>query len=144
MIPLHEQLTCAEQLEGNRVRIMVAIADVDALVAAKSNIDNHASQNTASVYTVAKIFPMLPEKLSTNLTSLCFDSDRCAIVVDMILGDDGNVLQYNVVATVRNHAKLQYISLAAWLEGKGTIPSEITKVKGLAKILGCKTVWLKK
>jgi exoribonuclease-2 len=129
-----DQLTCAEQLEGNRVRIMVAIADVDALVAAKSNIDNHASQNTASVYTVAKIFPMLPEKLSTNLTSLCFDSDRCAIVVDMILGDDGNVLQYNVCqATVRNHAKLQYISLAAWLEGKGTIPSEITKVKGLAE-----------
>ncbi len=129
-----DQLTCAEQLEGNRVRIMVAIADVDALVAAKSNIDNHASQNTASVYTVAKIFPMLPENLSTNLTSLCFDSDRCAIVVDMILGDDGNVLQYNVCqATVRNHAKLQYISLAAWLEGKGTIPSEITKVKGLAE-----------
>ena len=52
----------------------------------------------------------------------------------MILGDDGNVLQYNVCqATVRNHAKLQYISLAAWLEGKGTIPSEITKVKGLAE-----------
>jgi exoribonuclease-2 len=127
-----DQLTCAESLEGNKVRIMVAIADVDALVAAKSNIDNHASQNTASIYTVARIFPMLPEKLSTNLTSLCFDSDRCAIVVDMILGDDGNVLQYNVYqATVRNHAKLQYTSLAAWLDGKGTIPSEITKVKGL-------------
>jgi len=129
-----DQLTCAESLEGNKVRIMVAIADVDALVAAKSNIDIHASQNTATVYTVAKIFPMLPEKLSTNLTSLCFDSDRCVIVVDMIIGDDGNILQYNVYqAIVRNHAKLQYTSLAAWLESKGTIPSEITKVKGLAE-----------
>jgi len=129
-----DQLTCAESLEGNRVRIMVAIADVDALVAAKSNIDIHASQNTASVYTVAEIFPMLPEKLSTNLTSLCIDSDRCAIVVDMILGVDGGVLQYNVCqATVCNHAKLQYTSLAAWLEGNGPIPLEITKVKGLAE-----------
>src|SRR5512141_2623913 len=61
-----DQLTYAEALEGNKVRIMVAISDVDALVSAKSNIDNHASQNTATVYTVAMIFPMLPEKLSTN------------------------------------------------------------------------------
>jgi len=129
-----DQLTVAESLEGNKVRILVAIADVDALVNAKSNIDNHASQNTASVYTVARIFPMLPEKLSTNLTSLCLDSDRCAIVVDMILGDDGKVLQSDVYqAIVRNHAKLQYASLALWLDGNGTAYPEITRVNGLAE-----------
>jgi exoribonuclease-2 len=129
-----DQLTYAELLEGNKVRILVAIADVDALVAAKSNIDNHASQNTATVYTVAKIFPMLPEKLSTNLTSLCLDSDRCAIVVEMILGDDGKIQNSDVYkAIVRNHAKLQYASLADWLEDNGTIPIEITRVNGLAE-----------
>jgi len=129
-----DQLTVAESLEGNKVRILVAIADVDALVNAKSNIDNHASQNTASVYTVARIFPMLPEKLSTNLTSLCLDSDRCAIVVDMILGDDGKVLQSDVYqAIVRNHAKLQYASLALWLDGNGAAYPEITRVNGLAE-----------
>ena len=131
-----DQLTYAELLEGNKVRILVAIADVDALVAAKSNIDNHASQNTATVYTVAKIFPMLPEKLSTNLTSLCLDSDRCAIVVEMILGDDGKIQNSDVYkAIVRNHAKLQYASLADWLENNGTIPIEITRVTGLAENL---------
>jgi len=129
-----DQLTYAESLEGNKVRILVAIADVDSLVAAKSNINNHASQNTASVYTVASIFPMLPEKLSTNLTSLCLDSDRCAIVVDMILGNDGIVQQSDVYqAVVRNHAKLQYASLAAWLEGNGSAYPEITRVNGLAE-----------
>jgi len=129
-----DQLTYAESLEGNNVRILVAIADVDALVVAKSNIDKHASQNTASVYTVARIFPMLPEKLSTNLTSLCLDSDRCAIVVDMILGDDGKVQQSDVYqAIVRNHAKLQYASLAAWLEGNDNAYPEITRVNGLAE-----------
>jgi exoribonuclease-2 len=129
-----DQLTYAESLEENNVRILVAIADVDALVGAKSNIDKHASQNTASVYTVARIFPMLPEKLSTNLTSLCLDSDRCAIVVDMILGDDGKVKQSDVYqAIVRNHAKLQYASLAAWLEGNGADYPEITRVNGLAE-----------
>jgi VacB/RNase II family 3'-5' exoribonuclease len=129
-----DQLTYAESLEGNNVRILVAIADVDALVGAKSNIDNHAGKNTASVYTVARIFPMLPEKLSTNLTSLCLDSDRCSIVVDMIIGDDGKVQQSDVYqAIVRNHAKLQYASLAAWLEGNGPAYPEITRVNGLAE-----------
>src|SRR5664280_2047899 len=129
-----DQLTFAESLEGNKVRILVAIADVDALVNAKSNIDNHASKNTASVYTVARIFPMLPEKLSTNLTSLSLDSDRCAIVIDMILGNDGKLQQSDVYqAIVRNHAKLQYESLAAWLEENGHAYPEITRVNGLAE-----------
>jgi VacB/RNase II family 3'-5' exoribonuclease len=129
-----DQLTCAESLEGKKVRILVAIADVDALVGVNSPIDNHAGQNTASVYTVAQIFPMLPEKLSTNLTSLCLDSDRCAIVVDMILGDDGKVQQSDVYqAIVRNHAKLQYSKLAAWLEGNEPDYPEITRVEGLAE-----------
>jgi VacB/RNase II family 3'-5' exoribonuclease len=129
-----DQLTYAELLEGNNVRILVAIADVDALVSAESEIDNHAGQNTASVYTVARIFPMLPDKLSTNLTSLCLDSDRCAIVVDMILGADGKLQQSDVYqAIVRNHAKLQYTILAAWLEGNGTAYPEITRVSGLAE-----------
>jgi VacB/RNase II family 3'-5' exoribonuclease len=129
-----DQLSYAEQLVGNKVRILVAIADVDALVNAQSHIDQHAHQNTASIYTIAQIFPMLPEKLSTDLTSLCFDADRCAVVVEMIVGDDGVVQQSDVYcATVCNRAKLDYESVAAWLEGTGPIPTEVTKVTGLAE-----------
>lgn len=129
-----DQLSYAEQLPGNKVRLLIAIADVDALVIKQSNIDDHASQNTASIYTIAEMFPMLPEKLSTNLTSLSFDADRCAVVVEMVIGDDGSVQQSDVyLAIVCNRAKLQYGSLAAWLEENGPIPSEITKVDGLAE-----------
>jgi exoribonuclease-2 len=129
-----DQLSYAEQLPGSKVRLLVAVADVDALVTTQSSINKHASLNTASVYTVAQIFPMLPEKLSTDLTSLGLDVDRCAVVVEMIVGDDGAVQQSDVYsATVRNHSKLEYMSLAAWLEGTGTIPSEITKINGLAE-----------
>src|SRR5665647_1814674 len=104
-----DQLSYAEQLPGNMVRLLIAIADVDALVTKQSNIDNHASQNTATIYTVAEMFPMLPEKLSTDLTSLRFDADRCAVVVEMVIGDDGAVQRSDVYrATVCNRAKLQY------------------------------------
>ena len=129
-----DQLTYAEQLQGNKARVLVAIADVDALVTAKSNINSHASLNTASVYTAAQLFPMLPEKLSTDLTSLRLNADRCAIVVEMIVGNDGAVQKSEVYrAIVHNHAKLDYMSLAAWLEGMGPIPPEVTKISGLAE-----------
>jgi exoribonuclease R len=75
-----DQLTVAEAMPGGATKILVAIADVDALVRRGSALDDHARQNTTSVYTVAETFPMLPEKLSTDLTSLNCDSDRLAIV----------------------------------------------------------------
>jgi VacB/RNase II family 3'-5' exoribonuclease len=129
-----DQLSYAEQLPDNKVRLLIAIADVDALVAKESSIDNHASQNTASIYTVAQLFPMLPEKLSTDLTSLCLDADRSAVVVEMVIGDDGGVQQSDVyLAIVRNRAKLAYESLGDWLEGNGPMPLEISKVDGLAE-----------
>ena len=129
-----DQLTYAENLSGNKVRVLVAIADVEALVAKQSSIDNHASQNTASIYTVAQLFPMLPEKLSTDLTSLRLNADRCAVIVEMVIGDDGGVQQSDVyLATVRNRAKLDYESLGDWLEGNGPMPLEISPVDGLAE-----------
>ena len=129
-----DQLSYAEQLPGNKVRLLIAIADVDALVSEQPAINNHASQNTQSIYTIAQIFPMLPEKLSTDLTSLRLGVDRCAVVVEILVGDDGSVQQSDVYcATVFNYAKLQYESLGAWLEENGPIPSEVSKIKGLAE-----------
>lgn len=129
-----DQLSYAEQLPENKVRLLIAIADVDALVTKQSNIDHYASQNTASIYTVAEMFPMLPEKLSTDFTSMRLGEDRCAVVVEMIIDDDGAIQQSDVyTAMVFNHAKLQYDSLGEWLEEKGSIPSEIRKVEGLAE-----------
>jgi exoribonuclease-2 len=129
-----DQLSCAEQLPENKTRLYVAIADVDALVAAHSNIDDHAGKNTTSVYTVAQIFPMLPEKLSTDLTSLSFGTDRCSFVVELIVSEDGTVEQSEVYsALVKNRAKLDYLSVGAWLEGAGPIPTEIARVEGLSE-----------
>jgi len=127
-----DQLTVAESQPGDRVRIRVAVADVDALVTHGSAIDDHARHNTTSVYTAAEIFPMLPERLSTDLTSLNLGEDRLAVVVDMVIGADGALLASDVYrARVRNRAKLAYNSVAAWLDGTGAAPEALTAVAGL-------------
>jgi VacB/RNase II family 3'-5' exoribonuclease len=128
-----DQLTVAENLPRDTTRIRVAVADVDALVKAGTAIDQHARHNTTSVYTAAEIFPMLPEQLSTDLTSLNAGEDRLAIVVDMLIDADGTVQSAEIYrARVHNQAKLAYNSLAAWLDGQGPAPAAMTAVPGLA------------
>jgi VacB/RNase II family 3'-5' exoribonuclease len=127
-----DQLTVAEAMPGDKVKILVAVADVDSLVKNGSAIDEHARHNTTSVYTAARIFPMLPEKLSTNLTSLNSNEERLSIVVEMMIGADGSLQDSDIYrAQVRNHAKLAYNSVAAWLEGSGVVPEAITAAHAL-------------
>jgi VacB/RNase II family 3'-5' exoribonuclease len=138
-----DQLTVAEALPAGKVKILVAIADVDSSVKNGSAIDEHARHNTTSVYTAAEIFPMLPEKVSTDITSLNLNENRLAIVIEMIVGANGSLQESNIYkAWVRNHAKLAYNSVAAWLESsrldmgkKDDIPEEIAAVQGLAENL---------
>ena len=131
-----DQLTLAEAVPGDNIQIMVAIADVDSSIKDGSAIDVHARHNTTSVYTAAEIFPMLPEKISTDITSLNFNEDRLAIVIEMMVGTDGSIQESSIYrAWVRNHAKLAYNSVADWLENKRAIPEEIVAVKGLDKNL---------
>ena len=131
-----DQLTVAESIPDGNTRILVAVANVDALVRIGSAIDDHARTNTTSVYTAAEKFPMLPDKLSTDLTSLNQDQDRLAIVVDMVIAADGTVTGSDVYeAIVRSHAKLAYGSVAAWLEETGPMPQPVAAVLGLAENL---------
>jgi len=127
-----DQLTVAEALADGQVRILVAVADVDALVKKDTALDGHAARNTTSVYTPAAIFPMLPEALSTNLTSLNEEQDRLAIVADMVFKEDGSLVTSELYqAQVRNRAKLPYNSVAAWLTGTAPAPRRIAEVPGL-------------
>lgn len=124
-----DQLTVAEELSRGETKVFVAIADVDALVAARSAIDRHAQHNTTSVYTAAHVFTMLPEKLSTDLTSLCESQDRAAVVTEMVIAADGALLSGTIYkAIVRNKAKLAYHGVAAWLAGKAVLPDPVSAV----------------
>jgi exoribonuclease-2 len=131
-----DQLSVALRAPNGELKILVAIADVDALVARGSPLDAHAQYNTTSVYTAAAIFPMLPERLSTDLTSLAAGQERLSIVIEMTVSATGAVTASVVYrATVINRAKLAYNSVAAWLEHQGPIPPAIDGVAGMAEQL---------
>lgn len=127
-----DQLTYAERISPQLVRVYVAIADVDALVHKETPIDQHALANTTSVYTPMIIFPMLPEKLSTDFTSLNPDEKRIAMVVQMDVDESGKVTDYQVFRScVFNYAKLAYNSVGAWLENAAPPAEPIQRIKDL-------------
>ena len=127
-----DQLTACEVLDKGAVRLWVAIADVDAVVKKGSAIDEHALTNTTSVYTSARIFPMLPERLSTDLTSLNFDQDRLALVTEIVFNADASLAGATVYrARVRNKAKLAYDAVSDWIEGDGALPAAAAAVPGM-------------
>ena len=128
-----DQLTASEPRPGGLATVLVAISDVDAMVKLGSAIDGHARSNTTSVYTAAGTFPMLPEKLSTDLTSLGEGEARLALVIELGIDANGTLAESAVYrAVVRNQAKLAYNSVAAWLEGTAPAPPKLAEVPGLA------------
>jgi len=127
-----DQLSVAEPQASGDVKVLVAIADVDVLVPKGSPADRHAAQNTTSVYTPGVIFPMLPERLSTDLTSLGEAQDRLAVVVEMVVSADGAITSSDLYgAIVRNHAKLAYNATGAWLAGSGPLPRAAAAVPAM-------------
>ncbi|MFI5119584.1 MAG: RNB domain-containing ribonuclease [Thermoanaerobaculia bacterium] len=127
-----DQLSVAEALPNGDTRVLVAIADVDALVRRGTPLDERAGQNTTSVYTAGGVFPMLPEKLSTDLTSLNQDEDRLAVVIEYAVDGGGAPHGTDVYrAVVRNKAKLAYDSVDAWRDGRGPMPEAMAKVPGV-------------
>jgi exoribonuclease-2 len=120
-----DQIEVAERTRTG-IRIRIGVADVDSDVPAGTPIDRHAAQETVTVYTAVRNFPMLPEELSTDLTSLCENEDRRAIVIEMLVDAQGSISSPGIYpAIVRNRAQLTYNATGAWLEGRSEPPPKI-------------------
>jgi exoribonuclease-2 len=127
-----DQVEYAEQLPGGDIRLLVGISDVDLRVKKDSAIDKHAAINTVSVYTESEIFPLLPEELSTDVTSLLADRDRPAVVVELIIKENGDVPGNTVFrALIRNQAKLSYEEVGRWLDENGPAPERFRSLPQL-------------
>ena len=127
-----DQIEWAERAPGG-IRVRVGVADVDAAVARGTPIDQYACRETTTVYAGVHVFPMLPERLSTDLTSLSESGDRAAIVIEMTVAADGSVSGGSIYAArVRNRAQLTYNGVGPWLEGCGEPPAKVTASAELA------------
>jgi exoribonuclease-2 len=121
-------------LDDKEFRLLVAVADVDIFVASNSPIDAAAKINTTSVYTGVKNFPMLPERLSFDLTSLLPGKDRRAMVVEVRITLNGHIVGSRIFpALVKNKAKLCYDAVSDWLEGKAKAPEPLAREKDLCR-----------
>ena len=131
-----DQVEWAERLPNGNIRVLVGVADVDAVVKPGTATDLNARENATSVYTGGPVFSMLPERLSTDLTSLRPDQDRATIIMEYVMGSDGEVTCADVsAATLRNQAKLNYEQVGQWLEGKAGAPCEGAVPAGLGEQL---------
>lgn len=121
-----DQIEVAEAASNGDVKVMIGIADVDAFVPKQSPIDQHAACETTTVYTGVRNFPMLPEELSTGITSLLENQDRLSLVYEFVVDSAGGVKSPELYrAVVRNKAQLQYNSVGAWLEATAAAPAKV-------------------
>ena len=122
-----DQIEVAERLPNGNVKVLIGIADVDAFVPKHTPIDEHAARETTSVYTGVRIFPMLPEELSTGATSLLEGADKLSVVIEFTADNAGLVVASSVYrAIVRNKAQLAYNAVGGWLAGTGPAPAKVT------------------
>jgi VacB/RNase II family 3'-5' exoribonuclease len=120
-----DQIEWAERVAGG-IRVLVGVADVDSAVPKGTPLDRHAAREATTVYAAVRTFPMLPEQLSTDMTSLNENQDRAAVVTEYVVGADGSVGAHSVYrAMVRNHAQLTYNAVGAWLEGTAAAPPKV-------------------
>jgi VacB/RNase II family 3'-5' exoribonuclease len=131
-----DQIEVAERLPNGDAKVMVGIADVDALVTRQTPIDQHAARETTTVYTGVRNFPMLPEDLSTDMSSLVENQDRMSMVIEFVVDASGNAASSGVYpALVRNRAQLEYNSIGAWLEARAAAPAKVAASSALAEQL---------
>ena len=126
-----DQIEWAERTAAG-IRVLVGVADVDTAVAKGTPIDRHAAREATTVYAEVLTFPMLPERLSTDLTSLNENQDRAAVVMEFVVAADGSVGAHRVYrAMVRNRAQLAYNAVGAWLEGTAAPPPKVAASREL-------------
>ena len=121
-----DQIEWAERLQDGRIRVRVAVADVDGTIHQGTALDAHAESETTSVYTGVTVFPMFPVELSEGLTSLNENEDRAAVITEFSVDHNGIVTDGSIYrALVRNQAQLAYNAVGAWLSGTAEAPEKI-------------------
>jgi ribonuclease R len=106
------------------IRLLVAIADVDAAVPEGSAIDVAARHRGTSVYLPGRVVPMLPRALSEDRLSLLPHVERAVMIAELRIDQDGITTAVDLYeALMTSHARLTYDDVAAFLT-VGTRPDQ--------------------
>ncbi|HIJ06065.1 MAG: Exoribonuclease II [Methanomicrobiales archaeon 53_19] len=131
-----DQIQFCERGPDDEILVKIAIADVDHLVGKGSATDRHAAKHGTSIYTGVVTYPMLPVRLSEDITSLHPKKDKLAVVIEYAVLSDGSIRHGEIYpAIVRNKAKLVYEVVGEWLENQGVFPYEDLDIPALPEQL---------
>ena len=104
-----DQIEYAEKLPDGTTKVLVGVADVDAFVPKGSPIDAQRPKKPVRFMPAYTFFPMLPEELSTDTTSLLEVDGKLSMVVEFVVDGNGSVTQEKLYpAIVTNKAQLAY------------------------------------
>ena len=114
-----DDAVCLEEHDTGRT-LWVAIADVGHYVVKDSSLDASAQARATSVYLPHAVLPMLPFRLADDLCSLRANVPRLAMVIEMKLDDNNNVVASNaheaVILVKENLAYEDTLDDARWDE----------------------------
>ncbi len=114
---IDDALACLPADSDGALRVIVAIADVDALVSAGSVLDDDARARGTSVYLPDRVIPMLPRSLSEDRLSLVEGADRLCLCAELRVDVDGVVTAVDVdEGLLRCAARLSYDGVRDFLE----------------------------
>lgn len=111
------------------VRLLVSIADVDALVVENGAIDTEARLRGTSTYLAGAVIPMLPRELSEDRLSLLPGEDRPALTAELRIDPEGGVTSVDLYTSlIRSTMRLDYETVAAFLDhGEAELPEEVVR-----------------
>ena len=108
------------EAEGEGFLVRYAIADASWFVRPGSALFSESLRRGASYYLPGLSAPMLPRELSEGLVSLNPGVDRRAIVFEMHVDGDGELVRTDIVrARVHSRAQLTFDRVQALLDGQG-------------------------
>ena len=122
----HDDALSVRALEDGRFEVGIHIADVSHYVAPGSALDREARGRGTSCYLPGGVVPMLPERLSSDLCSLCEGRDRLALSVLVELDAAGRRHRARFEETViRSRYSLHYEEVQEALDGRSPRTPEL-------------------
>lgn len=109
-----DQALAFESLAGGRIRLRYAIADLEPFVPPQGVIDAEARRRGVTVYCPDENVPLHPPALSEGYASLLPGEQRPAVVFEIDVDGDGEVLRHDVGrASIRSRRRFDYHELQA-------------------------------